>query len=346
MELPLITDAAARQVIDSTKAFKEYVRVRNELKELGSSIRWKNVNGYEYLVQREGHRLAYLGKRSPETEQKHDEHAKKRKRLETRFKSLSGIVETSQRMNKAVRAGAVPAELIEVLLKLDELDLADRSILLGAPALYAYGQSSGLRIDAIKTPSKREGLVAEAAKCVHVLIEDSDSVASTSFRRLTESMKRVASVEHAAVKCGSGTALDIVFHLSKKAASDKVSTKTSQKPTLKAARPAEPWLDIIRAAPKYEQVVISKTGKMAFMRTVDPLLFSVSFQCANAFNRVSTRTPELAASQIELVELVETMLKEHMVNSKIDPAQRALLEKRILPESLSSPILTCALPGG
>lgn len=345
MELPLITDAAARQVIDSTKAFKEYVRVRNELKELGSSIRWKNVNGYEYLVQREGHKLAYLGKRSPQTEQKHDEHAKKRKRLETRFKSLSGIVETSQRMNKAVRAGAVPAELIEVLLKLDELDLADRSILLGAPALYAYGQSSGLCIDAIKTPSKRESLVAEAAKYVHVLIEDSDSFSSTSFRRLTESMKRVASVERAAVKCGSGTgtALDIVFHLSKKAASDKVSTKTSQKPTRKATRPADPWLDIIRAAPKYEQVVISKTGKMAFMRTVDPLLFTVSFRCANAFDRVSTGTPELAASQIELVE---TMLKENMVNSKIDPAQRALLEKRISPESLSSPILTCALPGG
>lgn len=345
MELPLITDAAARQVIDSTKAFKEYVRVRNELKDLGSSVRWKNVNGYEYLVQREGHRLAYLGKRSPETEQKHHEHAEKIKRMETRFKSLSEIVETSQRMNKAVRAGAVPAELIEVLLKLDKLNLASRSILLGTPALYAYGQSSGLRIDAIKTSSTRENLVAEAAKCVHVLIEDLDSFESTSLRRLTESLKRIASVEHAAVKCasGTGTALDIVFHLSKTAASDKVTTKTLHKQTRKAARPAEPWLDIIRAAPKYEQVVIGKTGKMAFMRTVDPRLFTVSFQFINAFDQVSTRKPELATSQIELVE---TMLKEHMVKSKIDPAQQALLEKQISPDSLTIPILTRALPGG
>ena len=345
MELPFITEAAARQAIDSTKAFKEYVRVGNELKKLGSSLRWKSVKGYEYLVQREGHRLAYLGKRSPETERKFEEHAKKKMRLETRFKSLRGIVETSQRMNKAVRAGAVPAELIAVLLELDKLDLADRSILLGAPALYAYGQSSGLRIDAIKTPSKRESLVAEAAKCVRVLIEDSDSFASTSFHRLTKSLKRVASVEHAAVKCrsGTGTALDIVFHLSKKATSDKFSTKTSQKPTRKAAPLVEPWLDVIRAAPKYEQVVIGKTGKMAFMRTVDPRLFTVSFQRTNALDRSSTRTQELAASQ---TELVETMLKQHMVNSKIDPAQRALLEKRISPESLSSPILPCAIPGG
>ena len=344
MELPHITDVAAKQVIDSTKAFKEYVRVRNELKELGSSIRWKNVKGYQYLVQREGHRLTYLGKRSPATEQKHDEHAKKRKRLETRFKSLSEIVETSQRMNKAVRAGAVPAELMEVLLKLDELDLADRSILLGAPALYAYGQSSGLRIDAIKTASKRESLVAETAKCVHVLIEDSDSSTSTSFNKLSESMKRIASVKHTAVKRGrgTGTALDIVFHLSKNAAFDKVSTKISRKLTQKAERPAEPWLDIIRAAPKYEQVVISKTGKMAVMRTVDPLLFTMSFQCTKALDRTPTLTQDLEASQIKLVE---TMLKEHMVNSKIDPAQLALLGKCISPESLSSPILACPLPG-
>ena len=156
-------------------------------------------------------------------------------------------------------------------------------------------------------------------------------------------MKHVASVEHAALKCKSGTALDIVFHLSKKAASDKGPTKTTRKITQKAARPAEPWLDIIRAAPKYEQVVISKTGKMAVMRTVDPLLFTVSSHYMNARDQASTQTQELEASQIELVE---TMLKEHMVNSKIDTAQRALLEKWISSESMASSVLPCALSGG
>ena len=296
MELVHITDDAARQVINSTKAFKEYVRVRNELKELkelGSSIRWKNVKGYEYLAQRDRHRLAYLGKRSPETEQKHDEHAQNRKRLPTRFKSLTEIVQTSQRMNKAVREGAVPSELIGVLLKLDEFGLADRSTLLGAPALYAYGQSSGLHIDAIKTPVKKERLVVEASKCVHVLIEDSDPSTRTLFHKLSESMRRVASAKHSAVKRGRGNALDIVFHLPRNAAFDKVSTKISQKLTQKAERAAEPWLDIIRVAPKYEQVLISKTGRMAVMLTVDPLLFTTSLQCTNALDRTSTLAQSL-----------------------------------------------------
>ena len=326
MELPHITDVAARQVIDSTKAYKEYVRVRKELGALGNSVRWKKVEGYEYLVQRTGRKLEYLGKRSPETEQTHEEHAKKRERLAARFKALSEVVETSQRMNKAVRAGSVPPELIELLLKLDELGLAERSVLLGAPALYAYGQTSGLRVEAIKTPSKKESIVVEATRCIHLLIEDPDVYASSSFRRLTEAVKRVASVEHATLKRGKGTALDIVFHLSKDPLTDKPSRKAPLVPNLNAERPAEPWLDVIKTAPKYEQVVIGKTGKMAVMRTVDPMLFSIVFKCTSPRSEGSPKDEELAASQ---VELVETMLREHMVNSKIDPSQRAHLAMQV-----------------
>lgn len=326
MELPLIPDVAVKQVIDSTKAFKEYVRVRNELKALGGSVRWKNVDGYEYLVQSERHKLAYLGKRSTETEQRHDEHSKRYKRLKERFKSLTTIVETSQRMNKAVRAGTAPTELIEVLLKLDELGLAERSVLLGASALYAYGQSAGLCVDAVKTPVRKESVIAEASKCVHVLIEEPDTFASTSFHRLTEAMEKVACVERAAVKRGNGTALDIVFHLLKNSKAESPSAKVRRAPAPTLEWPAEPWVDIIKASPKYEQVVIGKTGRMALMRTVDPCLFTAIFKWASPRESISSVAQDVVALQIELVQ---TMLDEHMVNSKMDPAQKDLLARQL-----------------
>jgi len=327
MDLPLIPDVAVKQVIDSTKAFKEYVRVRNELKALGGSVRWKNVDGYEYLVQSERHKLVYLGKRTAETERRHEEHSKKHKRLKERFKSLTEVVETSQRMNKAVRAGTAPTELIEVLLKLDELGLAERSVLLGASALYAYGQASGLCVEQIKTPVRRESVVAEAARCVHVLIEEPDSFASTSFHRLAEAMEKVACVDRAAVKRGNGTALDIVFHLLKNSKAKSISARTRHLPAPTLERPAEPWVDVIKASPKYEQVIIGKTGKMALMRTVDPCLFTAIFKWSSQQEPASPATQELLSSQIKLVE---TMLDEHMVNSKIAPAQRDLLAKQMI----------------
>lgn len=345
LEQLLISEVSARQVVDSTRAFKEYVRVRKELRELGGSLRWKSVKGYEYLVQRAGHRLFYLGKRSAETEQKHDEHSTKKERLETRFESLAAIVEMSQRMNKAVHAGVVPTELMAVLLKLDDLELAGRSILLGAPALYAYGQSSGLRIDAIRTPVTRESVVAEAARNIHIFIEDLDSASAIPFHRFIAAMRRLASVEQAKVEYGetSGVVLDIIFYSPKKTAPEEVSKKHIQRLHQRSAGPEKPWLDIIGTMPKYEQVVIGKSGKMAVMRTVDPLLFTMGFECTRTLDPTSTTKPELVAFQ---VELVKTMLKEHMVNSRIDPVQREHLEMRLSQDFPGRPTFPGVTGGG
>ena len=66
--LPL-SDNAARQVIDSTTVFNEFMRVRAQARPYAGGMYWKKQGGYAYLVKtKPDNRQERIGPRSAETE--------------------------------------------------------------------------------------------------------------------------------------------------------------------------------------------------------------------------------------------------------------------------------------
>ena len=63
-----LSDNAARQVIDSTTVFDEFVRVKSQMRPYAGGMYWKRQGDYEYLVKTSpDNRQRRIGPRSPES---------------------------------------------------------------------------------------------------------------------------------------------------------------------------------------------------------------------------------------------------------------------------------------
>lgn len=330
-DLPRISDAAARHTVDAAKAFKEFRRVREAIKAFEGSMHWKKVEHYEYLVHKQkGGKLVYLGTRDSETEAKLNDFSTQKRKLESRLRTLKETVETSQRINKAVRAGSVPPPVVDVLVALDDAGLGDHSLVVGSPALYAYAQRSGLRVDAIKAPGDRASVAEERQHHLLVLIDATVSHPD-KLDKLCDAVK-TADITPLSWPSSQKVALDVSYGKREKRQTDEhewshvMCSRPKSEPCHTAwfshsdhhhAPPTvlkEEVMELLDNAPKFEQVVIGRTGRMAMMRTLDPLLF-VSL-CEH--QREVERTAPGEANRRKLqVELVTRMLEDYLVTSEI-----------------------------
>ncbi len=129
--LPL-PDEAARQVIDAQTIFTELQRVRAQAAPLSGGMYWKKEGGYEYLVKTGArNRQTRVGPRSPELEQVYAQFKERKTAVQTRLSSLEAAAEQARRLNKAVKAGRVPAIVIDILNKLEETGLAQHFVVVG-----------------------------------------------------------------------------------------------------------------------------------------------------------------------------------------------------------------------
>ena len=88
-----LSDNAARQVIDSTTIFDEFVRVKNQVLPYAGGMYWKRQGDYEYLVKTSpDNRQRRVGPRSAETEKTYQEFTARKATLEARLKSLRGAL--------------------------------------------------------------------------------------------------------------------------------------------------------------------------------------------------------------------------------------------------------------
>ncbi len=327
-ELPRVSDAAARHTVDAAKAFKEFQRVRAALKEFEGSVHWKKVYQYEYLIHKKAGKQTYLGARDAETEAKFGDFVSHKRKLESRLKTLKETVDTYQRINKAVRAGFVPQPVVDVLCALDEAGLGNSSLVVGSQALYAYGQRSGLRVDAIKAPGDTMSVAEERRHHLLVLIDASPSE-TRKIDKVRHAVKSAAITPLPLPSC-SKVALDVrygkhevrspreqlvsreAWHHALPAAADLLAVHCKG---FESTPPSvEDLLDVLEHAPKFEQVVIGRTGRMAMMRTLDPLLF---VSLCERHLETSDESDEFERRKLQ-AKLVSRMLSDYLVTSKIE----------------------------
>ena len=311
MDFLPISESAARQSIDSVAIFSEWRRAVVAARPYVGGMYFKREDVYEYLVKTApDNRQQRLGRRSAETEAVLAAFQGNKQATEGRRRSLDAALQEAIRLNKAVRAGRVPNTVVAVLNALEDAGLGEHFTVVGTHALYAYETAAAVRIvqgalatqdvDLLWDARKRLQFMATMTR-LHRSVLSVLQEAEPSFERKDDQLEtaidaRGFQVDFLRRETAEGDAHPFRF------TEDEGDLWPVQ------ARRADLFLN----APKFEQVVISVTGRMALMRTVDPHVF-VAFK--RWMSELDTRAPIKRRRDELQARIVQRLLDERLIGT-------------------------------
>jgi hypothetical protein len=307
--LPL-PDNAARQVIDSMTVFAEHRRVQAEAVKYAGGMYWKRQGEYEYLVKTlPDNRQQRLGPRTDETERIYQAFTQRKQESESRLKSLRAALKEAERLNKAVKAGRVPNIVVATLQTLDDAGLGSHFVVVGTHALYAYEAAAGVRIVQAALATQDVDLLWDARRRVKFVTDLAriDTSMLRVLQRVDPSFRRKELQNETAI---NDRGFEVDFLRREAVDGDphpfRFSSDEDDLWPVQAIRAS-----VLTAAPTFEHVVISVTGKMALMRTVAPKTF-VDFKRWMA-ESAPNRPPPKRRRDLRQAEIVQALLDEGLL---------------------------------
>lgn len=269
--LPL-PDEAARQVIDAQTILAELTRVKALARQHEGGMYWKQEGAYEYLIKTgRGNRQQRLGARSPELEATYTAFKARKAETEARLASLKAAATTAQRLNKAVKAGRVPALVVDLLNKLEDSGMSQHFTVVGTHALYAYEAAAGVRIVAGALATQDVDLLWDARQRVRFLA-DIKRLDKSMLQLLQEVDPTFVRKDLQAETAINAKGFEVDFLRRMQEGDDphpfKLSDAEDELWPVMAER-----AKLLTEAPRFSHVVIGATGKMAVMHTISPVSF-------------------------------------------------------------------------
>ncbi|MDP3135826.1 MAG: GSU2403 family nucleotidyltransferase fold protein [Burkholderiaceae bacterium] len=321
-----LSDNAARQAIDASTIFEEWRRVAKEARPYVGGMYWKRQGEYEYLVKTlPDNRQTRIGPRAARTEAIYKDFTERKASIEARLKSLQEALKEAERLNKAVKAGRVPSKVVAVLRALEDAGLGEHFRVVGTHALYAYEAAAGVRIVQGALATQDVDLLWDAGRRVSFV---------TTMARLDKSMLQVLQKAEPSFRRKVGqteTAIDdkgfeVDFLRRESVHGDphpfRFTNNEDDLWPVQAERAA-----VLTSTPLFEHLVISVTGRMALMRTVDPIVF-VTFKRWMADN-AKHRPDAKRRRDVRQAEIVETLLKEGLLQTQVAATAKASEPARV-----------------
>ena len=310
MDFIPLSDNAARQVIDSTTIFDEFVRVKARARPYAGGMYWKRQGEYEYLVKTlPDNRQRRVGPRSPETEKIHEEFTVRKRELEARLKSLRAALTDAERLNKALKAGRVPSVVVSVLRTLEDAGLGQHFTVVGTHALYAYETAAGVRIVQGALATQDVDLLWDARRRVR-FITDLGKLDSSMLGVLQRADATFQRKEGHAETAINAKGFEVDFLRRQPEGNDphpfRFSDDEGDLWPVQAVRAS-----VLTNAPRFDHVVISATGRMALMRTIAPESF-IEFKRWMAA-KVPQRPESKRRRDLRQADIVQALLDEGLL---------------------------------
>lgn len=307
--LPL-SDNAARQAIDAITVFEEHERVAREARGYAGGMYWKSQGGYEYLVKtRPDNRQTRIGARSAETEAAYAAFTERKAQCQARLQSLRAALKDAERMNKALRVGRSPALLVTLLNTLADAGLDRHFTVVGTHALYAYEMAAGVRIVQGALATQDVDLLWDARRRVQFLadMQKLDASMLQVLQRADPSFRRKDGQNETAI---NAQGFEVDFLRRQPQDDDPHPFRFSQDEDdlwpVQAQRAS-----FLTSAARFEQVVVSATGRMARMHTIAPAAF-VAFKrwmATEALHRESAKRRR----DVRQADIVQSLLDERLL---------------------------------
>lgn len=174
-------------------------------------------------------------------------------------------------MNKALKAGRTPNLVVDVLKVLEDAGLAEHFTVVGTHALYAYEAAASVRIVAGALATQDVDLLWDARKRVQFMsdLKAIDISMLSVLKRADPSFERKDGQNETAI---NSRGFEVDFLRRQPVDNDphpfRFSDDEGDLWPVQAVRAA-----VLTIAPRFEQAVISVSGRMALMRTVAPTAF-------------------------------------------------------------------------
>jgi hypothetical protein len=223
------------------------------------------------------------------------------------------LIET-QRQNKALKAGRTPEIVVALLNAVREAGLEDHFIVVGTHALYAYEAAAGVRIVPGALATKDVDLLWDARKRLQFVLDLSRDAGSMlavlkrvdpSFRRKSDDGQNESAVND------KGFEVDFIR---------RETEEGDPHPFRFSADEEDLWpvraqrASLLTQAPVFVHPVISATGKLATMRTVDPHTF-VEFKRWMA-DHAQHREPVKRRRDLHQAQIVQELLTEGLLGTR------------------------------
>lgn len=298
----------ARQYIDAETVFLELLRVRAEQKETRGSMFWREVSGASYLIRESaGGAQKSLGPKDTQTELIFQKFQANKETLAQRLKSLSTAAQSQQRMNKALRVGRVPTVVVKTLNALRDAGLHDHFLTIGTHALYAYEAACGVRfmpdalatqdIDLLFDSRKRLSFVSKLKKM--------DSSFIGALQKADPTFRVMSDQKQTAIN-SAGFEVDV---------NRRMTTDADPHPLKMSEFDDDLWAVQIRdgnkilGARRFSQVIVSETGHMAVMNTMDPKMFVA---LKTSLSQTPGRDPRKRPKDALQAKLVQALIDSYM----------------------------------
>lgn len=310
-----ISDNAARQIIDASTIWAEYLKARASAQPYAGGMYWKKEGGYEYLVKTYArNRQERMGARSTQTENIYEEFHKHKATREGRLDSLAAALNETQRQNKALKAGRTPEIVVALLNAVREAGLEEHFIVVGTHALYAYETAAGVRIISGALATQDVDLLWDARKRVQFVVDldrDAGSVlavlkrADSSFRRKSEEGQNESAVND------KGFEVDFIRREVEDGDTHPFRFSADEEDLwpVRAQRAS-----LLAQSPVFVHPVISATGRVATMRTVDPQTF-VDFKQWMA-KHAHNREPAKRRRDLHQAKIVQELMDTGLLTSR------------------------------
>ena len=317
-EILELQPSQARQYIDAESIFLEYRRVRLEVKGLRGSMFWKKEGSAEYLI-RESSKGAQksLGPRSPENEEIHAKFITRKETICKRLATLSKAAENQQRLNKALRVGRVPNIVVKTLNALEACGLEDHFMTIGTHALYAYESACCVRVmpDLLATQdidllfdSQKRMAFAHQLKRLDSSFIGALQKADPTFRTRSDQLQTAVNA--------SGFEVDVIRRF--KHGKDLHPFRMSESEDDLWAVQVK-GADRMLSAKGFSQVVVSETGHMAVMHTMNPQTFvAIKRKISASPDRDPKKRPKDALQADLVAHLIESRMPQYLPQSADD----------------------------
>ncbi|MBI3285084.1 MAG: nucleotidyltransferase domain-containing protein [Burkholderiales bacterium] len=322
-----IDDNQRRQFIDSEQVRKSWLQAEQRAINYRGSMYWQKSNGHDYLHREysRGQRK-YIGARSPEAENIFNEFKTGKKAAENRLKQLSAALVTQERLNSALRVGRTPNVVIGLLEEIRKAGLQDHLLVIGTNALYAYETHAGVRFHGDVTATSDMDLLWDSRKRITLLADAGNDFNKAGLIGILQKFDPTFELDEVKTRASNdqGYMIDLIKRRPVSLFDDR------EKQQLLDNHPDDFWASKIRnmdwllSAPKFKQVIVGSSGKMAEMITVDPRAFAL-YKVYLA--QKEDRDPIKAPRDIAQAQSVYHLVQERMPLLSFDSI-------RYLPESL------------
>lgn len=269
-----ISGPAMRQYINARQVFMALRETEAQARSYRGGMLWRKVKGHTYLIRTStGATQKSLGRESAETEAIYQKFTDGKRQIEEKRQGLRKALEMNQRLNRALFVGRMDDKIIDILNGLHAAGLEDNFTVVGTNALYAYETAAGVRIEERHLATNDLDLLWDNRRKLRLAVREGPLERGLIglLKKIDKSFDLLPGQLYTAVN-KDGYEVDIIRRMG--AGSDQEPGQiTGHEDDFWAVRARN--ADWLLSAPKFREVVVGTSGRMAQMVTVDPRAFAL-----------------------------------------------------------------------